>query len=240
AFEFRNKVEHPRWRATWDWMIFVGSFLPALLWGVALSNIISGVPIDASQNYVGGFWNLLNPYALLGGVTFVGVFALYGAIFLALKTENPTGERAHIVARIIWLPVTALVFAFVIAGYFATDVFARLGVNPGVAPLMAAAALISLGWLLAERRHGWAFIMMAALIVLSIATLFMGLFPRVMVSSLNTAWDLTIYNASSSPYTLTVMTIIALTLIPIVLAYQAWNYYIFRQRISRSPAASAH
>ncbi len=236
AFEFRNKDTRPAWRSTWDWMIFIGSFVPSLLWGVALSNIISGVPIDANQNYVGGFWNLLNPYALLGGVTFVGVFALYGAIFLALKADNPIGERAHILARLIWLPVAALVFAFVIAGYFTTDVFSRLGVNPGVAPLMAAAALISLGWLLAARRHGWAFIMMAALLVFSVATLFMGLFPRVMVSSLNHAWDLTITNASSSPYTLTVMTIIALTLVPIVVAYQAWNYYIFRQRVTRPPA----
>ncbi|HEX8996491.1 MAG TPA: cytochrome d ubiquinol oxidase subunit II [Ktedonobacterales bacterium] len=240
AFEFRNKDARPAWRATWDWMIFIGSFVPALLWGVALSNIISGVPIDAHQNYVGGFWNLLNPYALLGGITFVGVFTLYGAIFLALKADNPIGERAHILARLIWLPVSALIFAFVIAGYFATDVFARLGVNPGVAPLMAAAALISMGWLLSARRHGWAFIMMAALLVFSVATLFLGLFPRVMVSSLNPAWDLTITNASSSPYTLTVMSIIALTLVPIVVAYQAWNYYIFRQRVTRPPAQAAH
>lgn len=243
AFEFRNKDTRPAWRATWDWCIIIGSFVPALLWGVALSNIIEGVPIDANQNYVGGFWNLLNPYALLGGVTFVGVFALYGAIFLALKTDNPVGERAHILARLLWLPVSVLVFAFVIAGYFATDVFPRLGFDPGVAPLLAGGALISIGWLLAERRHGWAFIMMAAMLVLSIATLFLGLFPRLMVSSLNPAWDLTTTNASSSPYTLTVMSIIALTLVPIVLLYQGWNYYIFRQRVTRPLAthsAEAH
>ena len=239
AFEFRNKDERPGWRATWDWMIVIGSFVPALLWGVALSNIIEGVPIDASQNYTGGFWNLLNPYALLGGVTFVGVFALYGAIFLALKTDNPTGERAHLLARVLWLPVTLLIFAFVIAGYFTTDVFSRLGINPGVAPLLAAGALISIGWLLAERRHGWAFFMTAAMIVLSVATLFVGLFPRVMVSSLNSGWDLTIYNSSSSPYTLTVMTIVALTLVPVVLAYQAWNYWVFRERVRRPTSRTA-
>ncbi len=231
AFEFRNKHPRPAWRAFWDWSIFGGSLVPALLWGVALSNIIAGVPIDARQNYVGGFWNLLNPYALLGGLTFVGVFMLYGAIFLALKTGGSLAVDARRLAKQLWLPVTVLVFAFVVAGYFATDVFTRLGVNPGVAPLVAGAALVSIGWLISTGRYGWAFIMMAVTLVFSTATLFIGLFPRVMVSSLNPAWDLTIYNTSSSQYTLTVMTIIALTLVPIVLAYQAWNYYVFRERV---------
>jgi cytochrome d ubiquinol oxidase subunit II len=231
AFEFRNKHPRPGWRTFWDWSIFGGSLVPALLWGVALSNIIAGVPIDANQNYVGGFWNLLNPYALLGGFTFVGVFMLYGAIFLALKLGGSLAERAQRIARRLWLPVTILVFVFVIAGYFATDVFTRLGVNPGVAPLVAGAALVSIGWFISGGRYGWAFIMMAATLVFSTATLFLGLFPRVMVSSLNSAWDLTIYNTSSSHYTLTVMSIIALTLVPIVLGYQAWNYYVFRQRV---------
>ncbi len=233
AFEFRSKDENPRWRATWDWAIFVGSFLPALLWGVALANIVKGVPIDASKNYVGGFFNLLNPYALLGGLTSLAGFTLHGAIFLCLKTTDDLMEKAHQIANLLWLPTLVLIFALVIAGYFATDVFTRLGVDPGVAPLGAGAALLSMGWFLRTRRHTWAFAMNGLGMVLTVATVFIGLYPRVMVSSLNPDWSLTIYNASSSPYTLTVMTIVALIFVPIVLVYQGWTYYVFRQRIRR-------
>ena len=233
ALEFRSKDENPRWRAAWDWAIVVGSFVPALLWGVALANIVKGVPIDAGKNYVGGFFNLLNPYALLGGLTSLAGFALHGAIFLCLKTTDDLMEKAHQIANLLWLPTLALVFALVVAGYFATDVFTRLGVDPGVAPLGAGAALLSMGWFLRTRRHGWAFLMNSLGMVLTVATVFIGLYPRVMVSSLNPDWSLTIYNSSSSPYTLTVMTIVALICVPIVLAYQGWTYYVFRQRVKR-------
>jgi cytochrome d ubiquinol oxidase subunit II len=240
AFEFRNKDERPLWRSFWDWMIFVGSLLPGFLWGVAIANIIEGVPIDAQMNYVGGFWNLLNPYALLGGLTFVALFTLHGAIFLSLRTEGELLEKAHRAAQRAWLPAVVLVFLFVIVGYFTTDVFGRLGVNPGVAPLGAGAALLSAGWFISARHHGWAFVMTGLTITLSTLAIFQGLFPRVMISSLNPAWNLTIYNASSSPYTLTVMSWIAISFVPIVLAYQIWNYWVFRQRLSGHEAASGH
>jgi cytochrome d ubiquinol oxidase subunit II len=236
AFEFRSKDVRPAWRTFWDWVIFAGSLIPALLWGVALSNIIRGVPIDANMNYVGGFWELLNPYALLGGLAAIALFALHGAIFLALKTSGELVERAHRAAERIFPAAGLLVFAYVIAGYFATDMFSRLGVNPGVAPIVAGAGLISVGWFLSQRRHGWAFIMTSVTIIFSTVTVFLGLFPRVMVSSLNPAWSLTIYNAASSPYTLRVMTIVALIFVPIVLVYQAWSYYIFRARLTRESA----
>jgi len=231
AFEFRNRDKHPQWRTFWDWMIFIGSALPGFLWGVAITNIILGVPIDATMNYVGGFWNLLNPYALLGGFTFVALFVLHGAIFLTLRTEGDMQERAYRMANRVWLPALVLVLAFVVIGYFVTDVFWRLGVDPGVAPLCAGGALLSVGWFVKNRHGGWAFIMTGLTILLSTLTIFLGLFPRVMISSLNPAWNLTIYNASSSPYTLTVMSIIALTLLPFVLGYQIWNYWVFRKRL---------
>ncbi len=231
AFEFRNKDERPLWRSFWDWMIFLGSALPGFLWGVAITNIIEGVPIDAEMNYVGGFWNLLNPYALLGGLTFVALFALHGAIFLNLRTMGTMQERAHRAANRLWLPAVVLVFLFVIVGYFTTDVFVRLGVDPGVAPLGAGATLLTAGWCIKARRTGWAFLMTALTIVLSTITVFLGLFPRVMISSLNPAWDLTIYNASSSPYTLGVMSWVALIFVPVLLGYQVWNYWIFRRRL---------
>jgi cytochrome d ubiquinol oxidase subunit II len=233
AFEFRSKDKSPRWRSLWDWLIFVGSFIPALLWGVALANIVKGVPIDASKNYVGGFFNLLNPYALVGGLTSLAGFTLHGAIFLALKTTDDLRERAHTMANRLWLPTVALIFVLVIWGYFATDVFTRLGVDPGVAPIGAGAALLTMGWFLRTRRHGWAFAMNGLGMALTVVTVFLGLYPRVMVSSLNPDWSLTIYNASSSSYTLTVMTIVALVFVPIVLIYQGWTYWVFRERIGR-------
>lgn len=233
AFEFRSKDDSPRWRSFWDGMIFLGSFLPALLWGVALANILKGVPIDAKKNYVGGFFNLLNPYALLAGLTSLAGFTLHGAIFLALKTTDDLKAKAQDVANKLWLPTVVLIMALVILGYFATDVFIRLGVNPGVAPVGAFAALMTMGWFLRTGRHGWAFVMNGIGIALTVVSAFLGLYPRVMVSSLNPDWSLTIYNASSSPYTLTVMTVVALILVPIVLVYQGWTYYVFRQRLGR-------
>ncbi len=231
AFEFRSKDANPTWRSFWDWMIFLGSFLPALLWGVALANILKGVPIDAKKNYVGGFFNLLNPYAVLAGLTSLTGFTLHGAIFLALKTTDDLKAKAHAVANKLWLPTVVLIVALVISGYFATDVFIRLGLNPGVAPIGAFAALMAMGWFLRTGRHGWAFAMNGVGMALTVVSAFLGLYPRVMVSSLNPDWSLTIYNASSSPYTLTVMTIVALILVPIVLIYQGWTYYVFRQRL---------
>jgi cytochrome d ubiquinol oxidase subunit II len=214
-------------------MIFLGSFLPALLWGVALANILKGVPIDAHKNYVGGFLNLLNPYALLAGLTSLAGFMLHGAMFLALKTTDELKAKAQDMANKLWLPTVVLIMALVVSGYFATDVFARLGVNPGVAPLGAFGALMALGWFLRTGRYGWAFAMNGLGMALTVVSAFLGLYPRVMVSSLNPEWSLTIYNASSSPYTLTVMTIVALIFVPLVLLYQGWTYYVFRQRLGR-------
>ena len=232
AIEFRNRDERPAWHTFWDWAAFVGSLLPGFLWGVAITNIIEGVPIDAHMEYVGGFWNLLNPYALLGGLAFVSLFMLHGAIFLSLRTQGELQAKAFKAAERLWLPAVILVFLYVVVGYFTTDVFVRLGVDPGVAPLGAGAALLSVYWLVKARQSGWAFAMTGLTILLSTLTIFLGLFPRVMISSLNSNWDLTVYNASSSPYTLTVMSWIAIGFVPIVLAYQAWNYWIFHRRLS--------
>lgn len=232
SFEFRSKDANPKWRSLWDWMLFVGSAVPALLWGVAVANLIRGVPIDANMNYVGGFFNLLNPYALLGGLMTLSLFTYHGALFLTLKTTDDILAKAQSIAQKMWLPTTILVFAFVIAGYFATDMFTRLGANPGIVPIIAGVALLLSGWFIKIRRFGLAFIMTAITITASVVTIFIGLFPRVLVSSLNDAWSLTIYNASSSPYTLKVMTIIAVIFVPIVLVYQSWTYWTFRKRVS--------
>ena len=231
AFEFRSKDQHPKWRATWDWCIFIGSFVPALLWGVALGNLVRGVPIDGDMNYVGGFWNLLNPYALLGGLATLTLFTFHGAAFLTLKLSGELLKRTQAFAKRLWLPAVVAVVLFVVSGYWATDIFTRLGVNPGVAPVIAGAALLAAGYFIMKNRGGWAFFMTGLTIAFSAITLFMGLYPRVMVSSLSADWSLTIYNASSSPYTLTVMSWIALIFVPIVLGYTIWSYWVFRKRI---------
>ncbi len=236
AFEFRSKDRHPAWRSLWDWMVFVGSLVPALLWGVAFANLVRGVPIEADMQYVGGFWNLLNPYALIGGLTTLALFTLHGAVFLSLRTQGEFMERAEATAFRLWIPAVVLVFAFAIVGFFATDMFSRLGVNPGPVPLGAGAAILVAGWFIRRRQQGWAFVMTALTIILSVAGVALGLYPRVMVSSLNPEWSLTVYNASSSDYTLRVMSIVALIFVPIVLIYQGWSYYVFRQRLSTDEA----
>ncbi|MCA0353267.1 MAG: cytochrome d ubiquinol oxidase subunit II [Chloroflexi bacterium] len=232
AFEYRSKVADPRWRTTWDWVIFFGSAVPALLWGVALGNLLRGVPIDADKQFVGNFFDLLNPYALLVGLTTLSMFLLHGALFLNLKTTDELRERSLKLAQRIGPVATVLILAFIVATYTATDTFSRLGVNPGIIPVSALLTLLGAGWFVHTKQTGWAFIMTCLTIGLSVITIFMALFPRVMISSLDPNWSLTIYNASSSPYTLKIMSFVALIFVPIVLGYQAWTYWVFRQRVS--------
>lgn len=232
GFEFRSKHESPQWRTFWDWMIFAGSFIPAFLWGVAFGNIIRGIPINQNMEYTGGFFNLLNPFALLGGMATLVMFMLHGAVFLNLKTSDILRERALRIAYRLWIPAMVIVFGYVIASYFSTDIFIRTGLNPGISPVIAAGALIVTGWLLKRGFSGWAFVTTGLTIIFSTVTLFMGLYPRVLISSTDPAYSLTIYNAASTPYTLGIMSIVALIFVPIVLGYQVWTYWIFRKRIS--------
>jgi cytochrome d ubiquinol oxidase subunit II len=231
AFEFRSKHDDPRWRAWWDRAIVFGSAVPAVLWGVALGNLLRGVPIDASMNYVGGFLDLLNPYALIGGVTTLAMFLLHGAIFLNLKTSGELSARALGVTRRVGPVTTVVVAVFVVATYLMTDAFSRLGVDPGGVPIAALGALFAAAYFVRVGRLGWAFLMSSLNIALSVITIFMALFPRVMVSSLDPDWSLTIYSAASSPKTLTVMSVVALIFVPLVLIYQGWTYWVFRHRL---------
>jgi cytochrome d ubiquinol oxidase subunit II len=229
AFEFRSKDPSPAWRNMWDWAIFAGSLLPALLWGVAMTNLLQGVPIDAQMEYVGSFWNLLSPYTLVGGIAGLLVFILHGAIFLSLKIEGEIMERARQTALAAGVLAIPAVLLLAVLSYTQTDLFAKAGA--GAVLIGSLMALVAAYLLLSRGKPGWALVANGLTIVCYIAAIFWGLFPRVMVSSLNPDWSLTIYNASSSPYTLKVMTIVALTLVPIVLAYQAWTYWIFRRRV---------
>lgn len=232
GLEFRSKLDSQRWRAAWDWAICIGSLVPAFLWGVAFANFVKGVPIDAGMNYVGGFLNLLNPYALLGGLVSLLGFTLHGAVYVSLKTTGALIEEARRVALRVWPPALLALTLFTVVTYLTTDIISELGVNPGPVPIGAVAALLVTGWFIREKRDGWAFFFTSMAVVLATATIFLTLYPRLLISSLNPAWSLTIYNAASSAYTLRVMSIIALVFVPIVMIYQGWSYWIFRKRIS--------
>jgi len=234
AFEFRSKDERPAWRGLFDWLIFGGSLVPALLWGVAIANIVEGVPIDAHMNYVGGFFNLLNPYALVGGLATLLVFTLHGAVYLTMKSEDEIRARARRAAYRVGWAAAGMAILFVAFSALRTDMFDKpgVGVLPGVVAVLAGLSLVATRLFLDRRREGWSFISTGVAILLVVASVFLTLFPRVMVSSLNPKWDLTVYNASSNPYSLHVMTIVAFTALPIVLAYLAWTYWIFRKRTS--------
>ena len=235
AFEYRSKYGKAQWRQRWDIAIVGASFIPALLWGVAFANIVRGVPIklSADQNleYVGGFFNLLNPYALLGGVVTLTVFLTHGAVFLSLKTDGGIRERARGFAIKIGLVAAVAAVAFLAWTNAILPEF-----NALVFGLSLAVAVLWLAGLFAivKVREGWSFIFSAATIATFVATLFYALYPRVMPSSISSKFDLTITNASSTPYTLKVMTVVAVVMTPLVLVYQGWTYWVFRKRVSSS------
>lgn len=238
GFEFRRKVDAPGWRGACDAGIVAGSAIPAVLWGVALTNVVQGVPIDADKQFAGSLLTLLNPHALLGGVVSLLVFTLHGATFLALRTDAPLQARARTVARRLWWPTALVTLAFAAVGYTQTTLLHRYGVVPGTLPWLTIAGFVATYVFLRLTRDGWAFAATAFTIVLGAAVAFQGLYPRVMPSSLNPAWDLTIYNSAASPLTLTIMLIVAVLFVPGVLAYQAWSYWVFRKRVTRGDITS--
>jgi cytochrome d ubiquinol oxidase subunit II len=232
CFEFRSKVESPRWRASWDRAIFAGSLLPALLWGVAFANIVRGVPLDAQHVYTGNLLTLLNWYGLLGGLVTVSLFTLHGAIFLGLRTIGDLRQRAQrtaVNAALAAVPLAAVFLAVIQVshGKPATDVTAAL----------AAVALIGGAAAAFRGREGWAFTGTAVTMMLAVATLFGDLYPNVLPSSTNAAYSLTVTNASSAHYTLVVMSWVAIIFTPVVLAYQGWTYWVFRGRLTSSDMA---
>ncbi len=234
AFEFRSKMEDVRWRRGWDYAIFVGSLLPAILFGVAFANIVRGLAIDANMNYVGSFFDLLNPYSLLGGVVTLALFVLHGALFLELKVDSPIRERVQALLVPSWLAALILTVLFVAFSFVDTPMFANVNVVQVIALATAVAALLATGFYVFRRRYGLSFIANGLTIVGVVVLLFSSLFPNVMPSSIDPAFSLTVYNASSTPYTLSIMTGIALFFVPLVLLYQGWTYWVFRKRLTLS------
>jgi cytochrome d ubiquinol oxidase subunit II len=232
SFEYRSKDPRRSWRNRFDWMIAIGSFLASLLLGAAFANLARGVPIDENMMYTGNLFTLLNPYGLIGGFTTVIVFILHGANFLGLKLDGELRERVHRLSKRIYVAAAIITTVLLVSTFIYTDISSKLGINPGITPIASYVALLVTIYFINRRMEGWAFIMTALHIVLTQVTFFTLMFPRVMISSTDPAYSLTIYNASSSQYTLTVMSVIALISVPIVLAYQGWTYYMFRKRIT--------
>ena len=233
AFEFRGKRDSDTWRFWWDQAIIFGSLLPALLWGVAFANFLHGVPIVAHGTWVNGFFQLVKPYALLGGLTSLSLFTLHGSTFLGLKTTGGVRERSATATKVLAIPTLVITFLFFLWTYINANHTHHTGLVPSFLPVMALVVLASVGWLAREKLEGWAFIATGFSIAALTATIFLALYPRVLVSSVASRYDLTIANSSSQHYTLLVMTIVALIFTPFVLVYQAWSYWVFRQRLRR-------
>jgi cytochrome d ubiquinol oxidase subunit II len=229
AFEYRGKHPDVRWKAAWDKAIFWGSAVPALLWGVAFANIVRGVPLNAHHDYTGNLFTLLNPYALLGGVVTLTLFTLHGGVFLALKASGEVRDRANATVRRV-APVTIVAAA-------AFLLWTELAYGKASSAIVAAVAAIALlvGVAMSLRgSEGWAFVFNGVAIVGAVAALFIALHPDVLPSTTDVAGTLTVANASSTHYTLTVMSWVAVIFTPLVLAYQGWTYWVFRKRIGRS------
>lgn len=237
AFEYRSKYGKAQWRQRWDIAIVISSAIPALLWGVAFSNIVRGVPIEKVNGhleYTGGFFNLLNPYALLGGVVTLTVFLTHGAIFLSLKTVGEIRNKSRALATRYGLIAAASAVSYLI--------WTLTSLPEKKLMVLVLSALVAIFWLTAlgmnlRGREGWAFIFSSLAILSFVGDLFYALYPRVMPSSISSTFDLTIKNASSTDYTLKTMTVVAVIMTPLVLIYQGWTYWVFRKRVSASQIA---
>jgi cytochrome d ubiquinol oxidase subunit II len=238
SFEWRSKSEHAGWRSLWTWANTIGSFGAPLIWGVALANLVRGVPIDSDGDYAGDFWDLFSPYTVFAGVAVVLLFAFHGSIFLTLRTHGELHARAGHAARRLALPAALLASVFL-----AWTVAVAMDRNdkdlfPPVLPALVGVAALALALVfLARRQTVRAFAMTGLAAISLVATLFTSLYPRVMVSSPDFGNSLTVDGAASSHYALQVMSVVALIFVPIVLLYQGWTYYVFRKRLGPEPDA---
>jgi cytochrome d ubiquinol oxidase subunit II len=239
SFEFRNKIDSPAWKKVWDTCIFVGSFLPALLFGVAFANIFQGVPIDQNGIFQGNLLTLLNPYGLLGGLLFVCLFLVHGALWLTIRTENDLALRAERVAGKLWPVLTGVAVVFLVATTIFTPLYNNYLAMPVlfVVPAISVAAIVGIKFFLIQQSYVKAWLASAATIVSCTFFGVIGLFPNLFPSSIDAAYSLSAFNASSSPLTLKIMLIVVLLFVPVVLAYQIWAYTLFSAPVSESDLA---
>ena len=234
SFEFRGKIKDPRWIKIWDTCIFVGSIVPAVLFGVAFANIFQGIPIDRKGIYHGTLFTLLNPYGLLGGVLFLLLFMQHGALWLAIKSTGDLHDRADRTARILWPVLLAVAVVFLAYSKVATRLYDNYLAHPVLFLVIAVtvAGLLGARWFMAKKAFfkAWA----ASALTIAGCTFYgvIGLFPSLFPSSINPRYSLTAFNASSSPLTLKIMLTVVIIFVPIVLAYQIWAYHLFSGKIA--------
>lgn len=232
AFEFRGKLQASKWKGIWDWAILLGSLLPPFLLGALFSGMIKGLPIDRSMTMHAGFFDIVNLYTIVGGLAFVALVYLHGLMFIRLKTDGEIRERAGKAAMKMYVAAGAVVVLFAILTAVFTDAFVKRGAI--LIPVYAVAIVLYLGLypLLRNKKEGLSFAVTGLILILVTVSFFVALFPNVLISSMGAANNLTLYKASSSPYSLKVMTIVACTMVPVVLAYTIWSYYVFRKRVT--------
>jgi cytochrome bd ubiquinol oxidase subunit II len=228
GIEWRGKIDDPVWRVRADAGIAIGSWAPAILWGVAFAILLRGLPIDADHHVHLSIGDVLNAYTLLGGLATASLFAFYGAVFIALKTAGPVHDDAFRFARVLAVPVIVLVGGFGLWTQLAhAKAWTWLPLGVAVVALLIAVALM---W--SRRREGWAFVSMVVVIAAVAVLVFGSMYPNLLPSTLDQQWSVTIYNGSSTPYTLKIMSWASLTLLPLVMIYQGWTYWVFRRRIT--------
>ena len=239
TFAFRGKIDDPKWRLAWDVCLVLGSFLPALLFGVAFANIFKGLPIDGEGIFQGNLFTLLNPYGLTGGLLFVTIFAMHGSLWLTTKTEGELQARAGALAKKIWPLVLLLAVIFLLASQRVTNLYDNYLARPVLffIPTVAVFALLATRVLMA--MSSWWKAWFASAVTIVCTTLFgvVGLYPNLIPSSLDPKFSMTVTNSSSSPLTLKIMLGVALTFVPIVIAYQVWVHYLFKDRLSDDEVA---
>jgi cytochrome d ubiquinol oxidase subunit II len=239
TFAFRGKIDDPKWRNIWDRCLVLGSFLPALLFGVAFANLFKGLPIDGEGIYQGTLFTLLNPYGIAGGLLFVTIFAMHGSLWLTTKTDGELQERAGALARKIWPLVLLLAVIFLLATLRVTNLYDNYLAHPVLflIPMVAVLALIATRVFMA--MSSWWKAWMASALTIASTTLFgvVGLFPNLIPSSLDPKFSMTVSNSSSSPLTLKIMLAVALTFVPLVIAYQVWVHYLFKDKLEDDEVA---
>ncbi|MBW1983192.1 MAG: cytochrome d ubiquinol oxidase subunit II [Deltaproteobacteria bacterium] len=234
SFEFRGKVDSPKWRTLWDTCMFLGSLIPAVLFGVVFANIFQGIPFDNEGVYHGTLFTLLNPYGLLGGVLFLLLFLEHGALWLSIKTEGELHDRSVKVANGLWPILLVVLVIFLVATRFATNLYDNYLAHPllFVVILITVVALIGIKVFVKKQAPFKAWFSSALTIVGVTFFGVIGLFPNLFPSSLNQEYSLTAHNASSSPLTLKIMLVVVILFIPVVIGYQVWTYNLFKGKVT--------
>lgn len=239
SFEFRGKVDDPRWQKIWDTCIFIGSFSPALLFGVAFANIFQGIPIDQNGLYHGTLLTLLNPYGLLGGLLFLLLFLVHGAIWLAIKTENELHKRAVATANALWPVLVGVAVIFLVWSKYSTGLYDNYLAHPAFFLVIFITILALLGTKVFLVKKTFFKAWFASALTIAGTTFFgvIGLYPRLLPSTIDSEYSLTAFNASSSPLTLKIMLVVVILFIPVVIGYQIWAYNLFKGKITTADLA---